>query len=162
MDYNRDSLAHETGDDKMTDEPKEKSKQEWIDELLAQPVLARLATTNAATLQPHVVPLWFLWDGDNAWISSFVSTRKIKDLYSNSHCALIIEPKQDGYKLQAVLLEGSAEVIVAPRDFIASQSLKIYAHYLGPEGVLAEGPQSWAVDPENRLIKLTPRRVIAW
>lgn len=146
----------------MTDQPQEKSKQEWIDDLLAQPVLARLATTNAKTLQPHVVPLWFLWDGTTAWISSFVSTRKIKDLGSNPRCALLIEPKQEGYKLQAVLLEGNAELIVEPRDFIASQSLKIYQKYLGPEGVLAADPQSWAVDLENRLIKLTPNRVIAW
>lgn len=146
----------------MTDGPQEKSKQDWIDQLLAQPVLARLATSNATTLQPHVVPLWFLWDGSNAWISSFVSTRKIKDLQSNPRCALIIEPKQDGYPLQAVLLEGEAELISEPGDFVANQALKIYEHYMGPEGVLAAEPQSWAIDPENRLIKLTPRRVIAW
>jgi general stress protein 26 len=146
----------------MTDEVKERTKQELIDELLSLPVLARLATTNVHTLQPHVVPLWFLWDGTSAWISSFVSTRKIKDLHSNPHAALLVEPKQEGYKLQAVLLEGKVEVIAEPRDFVASQSLKIYTHYLGPQGVLAADPQTWAVDPENRLIKLTPERVIAW
>lgn len=146
----------------MSNEVKEKSKQELIDELLGMPILARLATTNAKTLQPHVVPLWFLWDGSSAWISSFVSTRKIKDLQSNPRAALLVEPKQEGFKLQAVLLEGKAEVIAEPRDFVTSQSLKIYSHYLGPQGVQAADPQSWAVDPENRLIKLNPRRVIAW
>lgn len=146
----------------MTDEVQERTKQELIDELLSLPILARLATTNARTLQPHVVPLWFLWDGSSAWISSFVSTRKIRDLHSNPRAALLIEPKVEGFKLQAVLLEGIAEVISEPRQFVTSQSLKIYEHYLGAQGVLAADPQSWAVDAENRLIKLTPQRVIAW
>jgi nitroimidazol reductase NimA-like FMN-containing flavoprotein (pyridoxamine 5'-phosphate oxidase superfamily) len=146
----------------MTDEVQERTKQELIDELLSLPVLARLATTNASTLQPHVVPLWFLWDGSSAWISSFVSTRKMRDLSTNQNAALLVEPKIEGFKLQAVLLEGTAEVITEPREFVASQSLKIYTHYLGPQGVLAADPQAWAVDPENRLIKLTPRRIIAW
>lgn len=146
----------------MSDEGSGKSKQELIDELLAQPVLARLATTNAKTLQPHMVIVWFLWDGTHAWVSAFSSTRKVKDLQSNPRAALLIEPKQESFKLQAVLLEGPVELISEPRDFVASQALKIYAHYLGPQGVQAADPQSWAVDPENRLVKLTPERVIAW
>lgn len=146
----------------MTDDGKEKTKQELIDELLAQPLLARLATTHAKTLQPHIVIVWFLWDGTSAWVSAFSSTRKVKDLLSNPHAALLVEPKQEGHKLQAVLLEGPVEVISQPADFVASQALKIYAHYLGPEGVLASEPQSWAVDPENRLIKLTPERIFSW
>lgn len=146
----------------MSEEKIEKSKQDLIDELLAKPVLARLATANAATLQPHVVPLWFLWDGAAAWISSFASTRKIKDLQTNQRAALLVEPQQEGFNLQAVLLEGEVELITEPRDFVASQSLKIYTHYMGLEGVLTADPQSWAVDPENRLIKLVPDQVIAW
>jgi general stress protein 26 len=146
----------------MTDEVQERTKQELIDELLSLPILARLATANAKTLQPHVVPLWFLWDGSSAWISSFVSTRKIRDLISNENVALLIEPKVEGFKLQAVLLEGPAELIAEPREFVTSQALKIYTHYLGSQGVLAAEPQSWAADPENRLIKLTPKRIIAW
>ena len=59
--------------------------------LLDQPVLARIATAQAKSLQPHVVPVWFLWDGDNLWISAFSSTRKLKDLASNPRCAVLIE-----------------------------------------------------------------------
>ena len=51
-----------------------------IEMVLAEPVLARLATTDPKTMQPHVVPVWFMWDGASVWISSFVSTRKIRGL----------------------------------------------------------------------------------
>lgn len=146
----------------MAEEAQEKSKQELIETLLAQPVLARLATVNPKTLQPHVVPLWFMWDGKTAWISSFVSTRKVKELKRSPRCALLVEPKEAGFKLQAVLLEGPAELIVEPRSLVEEMALRIYTHYLGEEGIKAAEPQSWARDPEGLLIKLTPERVIAW
>ena len=35
-------------------------KRILVEELLSQPVVARLATANLRTGQPHIVPLWFL------------------------------------------------------------------------------------------------------
>lgn len=131
--------------------------------LLAEPVLARLATADPQTLQPHVVPVWFLWDGDSLWISAFISTRKVKDLLKNPRCAVLIEPAQpQGSPLQAVLLEGAAELISQPQALVMQMSEKIYTKYLGVEGVQAADPQSWMRDPENRLVRLTPARKIAW
>lgn len=146
----------------MSDDVQGKTKQELIVERLAEPLLARLATVNAKTLQPHIVLVWFAWDGTSIWISAFVSTRKVKDLLGNPRAAVLVEPKAEGSELQAVLLEGPVEVISAPSSLVQEMSLKIYTRYLGPEGVLAADPQSWARDAENRLIKLTPERVIAW
>ena len=138
-------------------------KEQHMEKLLAEPVLARLATANPATLQPHVVPVWFLWDGSSLWISAFVSTRKVKDLLKNPRCAVLIEPAQaKDSPLQAVLMEGSAELIQEPGTLVAEMSERIYAKYMGPEGVLAAEPQSWKSDPENRLVKLTPQRQFAW
>jgi nitroimidazol reductase NimA-like FMN-containing flavoprotein (pyridoxamine 5'-phosphate oxidase superfamily) len=130
--------------------------------LLSQPVLARLATSNPLTGQPHVVPVWFGWDGEAIWISAFASTRKIKDLLRNARCAVLIEPKESDAKPQAILFEGAVEVISEPLELIAAKSLWIYQRYLGPEGVLAPDPQSWSRDPENRIIKLVPERLYAW
>jgi len=138
-------------------------KEQLAQALLAEPVLARLATANPKTMQPHVVPVWFLWDGSSLWISAFVSTRKVKDLLKNPHCAVLIEPIQSqGSPLQAVLLEGTAELISEPASLVAETSERIYAKYMGSEGVLAPEPQSWKQDPENRLVRLTPERRMVW
>ena len=138
-------------------------KQSQIDELLAQPVLARLATADAATGQPHVVPLWFLWDGEALWISSFSGTRKIKELLANPRAAVLIEPDAaHPSPLQAVLFKGPVEIIREPRDFIARQAIAIYTRYMGAEGVQAAEPQSWAHDPAGLLLRLLPEKVIAW
>jgi len=133
-----------------------------IEAVLAEPVLARLATTNPKTMQPHVVPVWFMWDGSNVWISSFVSTRKIRELKYNPQGAVLIESKQEGSKLTAVLLEGAVELVSEPREVVSEIASRIYARYLGSKGVRDPEPQSWLNDPENLLIKLTPRRIISW
>jgi len=65
----------------MTDEiPTGQLNKTVIDEFLARPLLARLATADPATGQPHIVPLWYGWDGTSIWISAFRSTRKIREL----------------------------------------------------------------------------------
>jgi nitroimidazol reductase NimA-like FMN-containing flavoprotein (pyridoxamine 5'-phosphate oxidase superfamily) len=137
-------------------------RKDLIEGVLAEAVLARLATTNPKNMQPHVVPVWFEWDGQHVWISSFVSTRKIRELKINPRGAVLIESKQEGSKLQAVLLEGPVELVTQPRQMVSEIASRIYIRYLGPEGVKEAEPQSWLKDPENLLIKLTPDRVISW
>ncbi len=136
-------------------------KQAQIETLLSgEPVLARLATVNPRTMQPHVTPVWFLWDGASLWISVFISTRKAKDVARNPKVAVLIEPKQP-LDLQAVLLEGPCEFIEQPRELVAAMSLKIYTRYVGGEKI-TDTERSWTVDPENRLIKLIPQHMYSW
>jgi hypothetical protein len=138
-------------------------KEQHMHALLTEPVLARLATADPQTLQPHVVPVWFLWDGSSIWISAFVSTRKVKELMKNPRCAVLVEPAQPkGSPLQAVLLEGASELVGEPASLVVEMSSRIYTKYLGAEGVLAAEPQSWMHDPENRLVKLTPEKKMTW
>ncbi len=131
-------------------------------ELLHQPLLARLATANPHTLQPHVVPVWFLWDGESLWISAFSSTRKLRDVQRNPRIAVLVEPPPGSSGLQAVLLEGAAELITSPRSRVAELAERIYTHYLGEQGVLAAEPQSWIHDPENTIIRLVPQKIYSW
>lgn len=133
-----------------------------IEGVLAEPVLARLATTNPKTMQPHVVPVWFMWDGEFVWISSFVRTRKIRELKINPRGAVLIESKQEGGKLTAVLLEGKVDLVTGPRPVVSEIASHIYIRYLGPDGVKDPEPQSWLNDPQNLLIKLTPEKIISW
>ncbi len=131
-------------------------------ELLSQPLIARLATANPRTLQPHVVPVWFLWDGESIFISAFSSTRKLRDVQRNPRIAVIVEPPQGSPGLQAVLLEGEAEVITSPRARVAELAARIYTLYMGEQGILAPEPQSWIGDPENTIIRLVPSMIYSW
>lgn len=128
---------------------------------LARPLLGRLATASPDG-QPHVVPVWFLYADDAIWISSFQSTRKIVDLERNPKCALVVDIEQGKESFSAVAIEARAELLREPFETVKVRTMRIYAKYLGPDGILAPDPQSWMNSPENLLIKLTPTRVKTW
>jgi PPOX class probable F420-dependent enzyme len=130
-------------------------------DFLTRPLLGRLATASPDG-QPHVVPVWFLYADDAIWISSFKSTRKIVDLERNPKCALVVDIEQGQEPISAVALEGRAELIREPFETVKARTTRIYAKYLGPEGVLAPDPQNWLNSPENLLIKMIPTRVKTW
>jgi general stress protein 26 len=132
-----------------------------IDDFLSQTVLARLGTADPQTLQPHVVPVWFLWENGSAWVSAFSSTRKVKELQANPRCALLVDLPEPRDGLNAVLLEGAVELIRNPAQ-VRLIAERIYLKYLGPEGVLGKDPQSWLVDAENTILKLTPEKIRSW
>lgn len=133
----------------------------WALNLLAQPVLARLATANPTTLQPHVVPVWFEWDGESIWISSFDSTRKMRDLIGNPRVSIVVDTAEADGTVRGIVFEGKADVIKDPSAVIP-RSTSIYERYLGKEGVLQAEPASWIVDPENRVIRLRPEKIYTW
>ena len=132
-----------------------------IDAFLEKPLIARMATADRHA-RPHVVPVWYAWDGTTIWISSFASTRKVAELRQNPYLSISIDVAEQNGATRAVILEGKSELITEPREFVASQSYWIYKRYLGDEGVLAKEPQSWIHDPENLLIKLTPEDIYTW
>ncbi|NSW52042.1 MAG: pyridoxamine 5'-phosphate oxidase family protein [Anaerolineae bacterium] len=136
-------------------------KKAFIDSFLENAHIARVATSDSSG-QPHVVPVWYAWDGESLWISSYSNTRKIKDLENNPKMAVSIDIAEEGGKTQAVIFEGTADLVRDPRDFLRQQFYWIYKRYLGDEGVKAPGPQEWIEDPHNLLIKLTPQQVYTW
>ncbi len=135
--------------------------QSRIDSFLAQPILARLATVSKKS-QPHVVPVWFLWEDSFAWVSSFASTRKVKDLIVNPKCALVVDMQEARHGLTAVLLEGEAELLSLNSPEVRARVERLYTKYLNPQGILAKEPQEWLNSSENLLVKLIPTRLISW
>lgn len=134
-------------------------KNAMLEALLAEPNIARIATADPITLQPHVVAVWYLWDGESLWISSFDSTRKNKELQKNPKVSILIDTSESAADIRWALFEGTAELIKAPVELMVEMTTRIYTRYLGPDGVLAPDPQSWIHDPENTLIKLTPKKI---
>ncbi len=103
---------------------------EQIDSYLDQPLLARMATASATTAQPHVVPVWYLWDGQSIWVHGYSGTRKFKELAGNPACSIIVDHATSGVDFWAVLLEGQAELIT-DSAVVVPMAERIYARYIG-------------------------------
>jgi general stress protein 26 len=143
----------------MLDLPAE--KRNFVNEFLEQPLIARIGTVDINN-QPHVVPVWFGWDGESLWISSYSNTRKVHDLMANPKISVSIDVAILGGETKAVILEGSATLIREPREFLKKQFYWIYERYLRKEGVMQKSPQEWINDPHNLLIRLVPEKIITW
>lgn len=143
-------------------DPLTPERKAQIDAVLSQTVTVKLATANPKTLQPHVVPVWFWWDGERIWISAFSSTRKVKQLQLNRRCSILVEPQAGTSALQGVLLEGAADLLTEDRGEVARLAEVIYARYMTPEELAAPEPQSWLVDPENTIVCLTPEKLVGF
>jgi nitroimidazol reductase NimA-like FMN-containing flavoprotein (pyridoxamine 5'-phosphate oxidase superfamily) len=50
---------------------------------LNEPVLARIATARGDW--PHVVPMWFDWDGESLWLETGLGFQKQKNIAANPH-----------------------------------------------------------------------------
>jgi hypothetical protein len=137
-----------------------------VDGFLSRPLLARLATSvpskeDPALYQPHNTPVWFVWDETSVFISAFSSTRKVKEVRLNPFIAVLVDVAEAIEEVRAVLMEGRCEWITEA-GVVQEMSRQIYTNYMGEDGVLAPDPQSWIVDPENSIIKLTPARIYTW
>ncbi len=135
--------------------------KESINKFLELVLICRIATVDSQGY-PHVVPGWYGWDGESLWISAFRSTRKVRNIRYTPMISVAIDTTTNHLDNRAVVLEGKAELVERPRDFLREKTTWIYSRYLGTEGVLKEEPQSWIDDDENLLIKLTPERIKSW
>ncbi len=136
-------------------------KEILINELLNKTLIARIATVDQQD-RPHVVPVWYGWDGECLWISAYSSTHKVRNIEKNPWISVVIDTTTNHLDNQAVVLEGRAELVREPREFLREKFTWIYTRYLGEEGVLAKDPQEWIQDPENLLIKLKPEKITSW
>ena len=135
-------------------------RKEEIDALLASPLLARVATVRGD--KPHVVPVWFDWDGENLWITNDKSHRKIADLRVNPYLAVSIDETFGGLRFWAVLMEGRAELIEEPESFVREVTERIYVKYMGRGVMELPTLQKMLFASESVLIKLVPSRIISW
>ncbi len=136
--------------------------QTRIDSFLSTPaLLGRLATVSAKGM-PHVVPVWYLWEDGCIWVHTFESTRKVRQLRKHAECALVVDVVDKVEGLTAVLVEGQADLVTAPRSEVRGRAERVYQRYLGPDELAARDPQSWLDSDEGLILKITPRKITAW
>ena len=78
-----------------------------VDAKLQREAIIWLATVGADR-KPHVIPVWFWWDGRSFLIYS-VPGRKVRDIEGNPNVQLHLNTDRTGDKL--VIIDGHAEIL---------------------------------------------------
>ena len=106
---------------------------------------------------PHLVPIWFSWDGERLFIASKPGAKKVRILRENTRLMLAIgEPDED---FDVGLVEAEATIPDATtRDLLPDGHLEKYARQLRAIGVDVES----YLETYSQPILVTPTRFLPW
>jgi PPOX class probable F420-dependent enzyme len=105
--------------------------------------------------RPHLVPVWFVWDGTTLLIFSKPATQKVRNLRHSPLVMLALDSADEGEDI--VLLEGRAELLGddAPRSTLPAYAEK-YAALMERLGMAAE----WHATEYKQAIRVTVERLV--
>jgi PPOX class probable F420-dependent enzyme len=116
---------------------------------------AKVATTMTDG-QPHVMPIWFVLDGDDVIFMTGADTVKGRALSRDPRTALVVDDERAPYAF--VHIRGAVELSEDPDELLV-WSTRIAARYMGQDRAEEFGRRN-AV-PGELLVRVTPERTIA-
>jgi len=131
-------------------------KDAHVDERLRKEPIIWLSTVRADG-RPHLVPVWFFWNGETITIYSQPGNQKMRNLQGNAHVALALEAADEGDDV--VIIEGKADLLGK-----STQTMNTPA-YVEKYDALIKALNS---DPEtvaasySEVIRVTPTKCIHW
>lgn len=72
-----------------------------VDDLLSTERVMRLATVGEDG-KPHVVPLWFVWDGTRFWVNNLNRSKRTRDLESGRPVSFVVDTGEHYGELRGV------------------------------------------------------------
>lgn len=106
--------------------------------------------------RPHIVPVWFLWDGETALIFT-KPDQKVRNLRQNARVTLALDDTKIGGDV--AMLEGTAVLLDEPTSAVASQTyIDKYAAEMTQMGMTMETMAAEYSQP----IRVTPTRFLSW
>lgn len=132
---------------------------EEIDAFLKQERTCRVATVSSGGA-PHVMPMWFVWDGTSLWLNSIVNSQRWADLERDSRVSVVVDAGEDYSELRGVELRGEVR-----RVGDVPRSAEPHMGLAEPEAAFAVKYQQRATfkpDGRHAWLRLTPAKTVSW
>lgn len=131
-------------------------KDAHIDERLRAEPIIWLATVRPDG-RPHMVPVWFFWDGKTITIYSQPDKQKLRNLQHNANVSLALNTADEGDDV--VIVEGKAELLGKSAQTMNGPAyIEKYARLIEN---LQTTPDEIAAE-YSEVIRVTPGRFISW
>lgn len=134
----------------------EMTKDEYISFLSEGTRTGKLATVREDG-RPHVVPVWFVLDGEKLIFTTGESSVKAKNMRRDPRVSISVDDQTPPYSF--VTIEGAVSISENP-DEMLYWATKIGARYIGKEQAEAFGKRN-AVKGEL-MVTITPSKVISY
>jgi PPOX class probable F420-dependent enzyme len=127
-----------------------------IDRLLRSEPVVWMSTVRPDGV-PHLIPIWFSWDGEAILIASKPGAQKVRNLRSNPVVMLALgKPDED---FDVGLLEGRAELLDVPAaDVLPASHLTKYRAAMSAIGLT---PDEFLAT-YTQVIRVVPTRYLPW
>ena len=107
--------------------------------------------------RPHLIPIWFLWDGEAVLFASKPQACKVANLRENADCMLAIgDPDAD---FDVALIEARAELASMPTADLLAAGL--HTKYRDRMDVAGLTPASFAAT-YSQVVRIVPTRWLPW
>jgi hypothetical protein len=125
------------------------------DAFLQEERTCRVATVSGDG-SPHVMPLWYVWDGNHIWLYSLSRSQRWTDVLRNPQVAVVVDAGEAYDELRGVELRGRVTPVgEVPRTGEPNEELReperLFADRYHPGGELQhDGRHGWLrLDPER-------------
>lgn len=106
---------------------------------------------------PHIVPVWYRYDGDRVHIWTEEARAWVKNLQRDNRVAFSVQ--EDRPPFGAVVMQGRAEVMTSASEEVAAEILRITRRYI-PEPEVEGYIQGWA--HLHTVVRIKPEKIISW
>ncbi|MGC5255645.1 pyridoxamine 5'-phosphate oxidase family protein [Gordonia sp. DT218] len=130
-----------------------------VQSYLTQARVCRVASVDADG-NPHVSPLWFVWDGTHLWLNSLVRSRRWTDVVRDPRIAVVIDCGDAFAELHGVEMIGTTERVGdiprgnEPCESLSVPELLFARKYSTSETFKSDGRHGW--------LRVTPSRIVSW
>src|SRR5262245_48849940 len=127
-----------------------------IDRLLRSEPVVWMSTVRPDG-SPHLIPIWFSWDGEAILIASKPAAQKVRNIRANPVVMLALgQPDED---FDVGLLEGRAELVDMPAaDLLPASHLAKYRAAMASIGLTPEE----FLATYTQVIRIVPTRYLPW
>jgi PPOX class probable F420-dependent enzyme len=111
---------------------------------------------------PHIVPVWFVWDGEAFYVFSKPHARKVRAIRRQPRVALALGEPRDDFDVQ--LIEGRATLLPTSSAELLRDSVIGREHarkYAGELFSLGIGPDEYAAT-YSAVVRVVPTRFLPW
>jgi len=130
-----------------------KERDAHIDKRLRAELMMWLSTVRPDG-RPHLVPVWFLWDGETILIFSQPNQQKLRNLQHNPNVVVALDTAGQGDDV--VMIEGKAELLNDPG---VSAALPAYAEKYKQRLELYGWTGEAMAQDYSQAIRITPTKI---
>jgi len=130
-----------------------------VDAFLSGERTCRVATVGPDGA-PHVVPLWFVWDGRHVWLNSLVRSRRWADVQRDPRVSLVVDAGTDFAELRGVEVSGTARVVgevprQGPPGPDVAEAERLFGAKYSPGG-------EFAADGRHAWLRIDAEKLVSW